>query len=74
VSLASVAPSEWHSGTGHAHAHARGPASPGATLSQVEFDRAAQKAVALAQQDKSAWTQPDVIKHTLVSLDTQRPS
>ena len=63
VSLASVAPSVWHSGTGHADAHARGPGSPGAALSQVEFARAAQKAVALAQQDKSAWTRADVIKY-----------
>ena len=63
VSLASVAPSVWHGGGGHADAHARGPDSPGAVLSQVEVARAAQKAVALAQQDKSAWTRADVIKY-----------
>ena len=62
VSLASVAPSVWHAG-GHADVYARGPASPGAGLSQVELARAAQKAVALAQQDKSAWTRADVIKY-----------
>ena len=62
VSLESVAPSVWHAG-GHADPYARGPASPGAGLSQVELARAAQKAVALAQQDKSAWTRADVIKY-----------
>ena len=63
MSLASVAPSVWHSGRGYADAHARGPDSSGAALSQVELARAAQKAVALAQQDKSAWTRADVIKY-----------
>jgi hypothetical protein len=63
VRLASVAPSVWHGDAGHADTHARGPASPGAVLSQVEVARAAQKAVALAQQDKSAWTRADVIKY-----------
>ena len=63
VSLASVAPSVWHGDAGRAAAHARGPDPPGAALSQVEAARAAQKAVALAQQDKSAWTRADVIKH-----------
>ena len=42
---------------------ARGPDASGAVLSQVEVARAAQKAVALAQQDKSAWTRADVIKY-----------
>jgi hypothetical protein len=58
VSLASVAPSVWHAATGRTAAHARG-----ASLTEVELARAAQKAVALAQQDKSAWTRADVIKH-----------
>jgi conjugative relaxase-like TrwC/TraI family protein len=61
VSLASVAPSVWHHGTGRVSAqprHAGGPA-----LSEVELARAAQKAVALAQQEKSAWTRADVIKY-----------
>jgi hypothetical protein len=62
VSLASVAPSVWHA-AGHADAHARGPGSPTITSPQVEVARAAQKAVALAQQDKSAWTRADVIKY-----------
>ena len=64
MSLASVAPSVWHGrGGNHADAQARGPDSASAVLSQVEVARAAQKAVALAQQDKSAWTRADVIKY-----------
>ena len=64
VGLASVAPSVWHGrGENHAGTHARGPGSPGPMPSQVELARAAQKAVALAQQDKSAWTRADVIKY-----------
>jgi hypothetical protein len=64
VSLASVAPSVWHDpGAGRASAHTGGPGSPGAGPGQLEVSRAAQKAVALAQQDKSAWTRADVIKY-----------
>ena len=62
VRLASVAPLVWHAGR-HADTKARGPGVPGAVLSQVELARAAQKAVALAQQDKSAWARADVIKY-----------
>jgi AAA domain/TrwC relaxase len=40
-----------------------GPGSPGPWPSQVEVRRAAQKAVALAQQDKSTFTPADVIKY-----------
>ena len=63
VSLASVAPSVWHGGEGHAAAHARSPGSPAPVPAELELARAAQKAVALAQQDKSAWTRADVIKY-----------
>ena len=62
VSLASVAPSVWHDG-GSAAARPRGPGDPGPVLSQLEISHAAQKAVALAQQEKSAWTRADLIKH-----------
>ena len=58
VSLASVAPSVWHGGVGHVDAHAHR-----AGLTELELTRAAQKAVTLAQQDKSAWTRADVIKY-----------
>ncbi len=63
VSLASVAPSVWH-GDGSAGACPRGPRNPGpAPISELELCRAAQKAVALAQQEKSTWTRADLIKY-----------
>ena len=61
ASLASVAPSVWHGAAGRAAAHAR--AAEATVLPELELARAAQKAVALAQQDKSAWTRADVIKY-----------
>ena len=61
VSLASVAPSVWHNGTGRAAAQPRGAHGP--ALTELELSRAAQKAVALAQQEKSDWTRADVIKY-----------
>ena len=61
VPLASVAPSVWHDATGHAAAHTRDPDGP--VLTELELARAAQKAVALAQQEKSTWTRADLIKY-----------
>ena len=62
VSLASVAPSVWHGGT--AGTHAGDPRGPGpASISELELSQAAQKAVALAQQEKSAWTRADLVKY-----------
>ena len=61
VPLASVAPSVWHTTSGHAAAQTRSPDS--AILTELELARAAQKAVALAQQEKSTWTRADVIKY-----------
>jgi conjugative relaxase-like TrwC/TraI family protein len=61
VNLASVAPSVWHAATGRAAAHAHDAGSQ--ALPELELSRAAQKAVALAQQDKSTWTRADVIKY-----------
>ena len=61
VRLASIAPSVWHGVTGRAAAHARG--ANGTVLSERELSRATQKAVALAQQEKSTWTRADVIKY-----------
>jgi conjugative relaxase-like TrwC/TraI family protein len=64
VSLASVAPSVWHDrGGSHAGARPRGPGDPGLAPSQLELARAAQKALALAQQDESTWTRADLIKY-----------
>ena len=62
VRLASVAPSVWHSQSGRASARTRGADRPRCPT-ELELARAAQKAVALAQQDKSAWTRADVIKY-----------
>jgi AAA domain/TrwC relaxase len=59
VPLASVAPSVW--GEGGARARDPGPSGPG--LSQLELTRAALKAVALAQQDKSTWARADLVKY-----------
>ena len=61
VSLASVAPSVWHGQSRRADSRTRG--ADGTVLTELELSRAAQKAVALAQQEKSAWTRADVIKY-----------
>jgi hypothetical protein len=61
VSLASVAPSVWHDGS--AGARTRGPGDSGPAPGQLELARAAQKAVVLAQQERSAWTRADLIKY-----------
>jgi len=61
IPLASVAPSVWHNTRSRAAAQPRSPDSPVPT--ELEVARAAQKAVALAQQDKSAWTRADLIKY-----------
>jgi len=63
VSLPSIAPSVWHDGGGHAGSRPRGPDDRGPAPSQLELARAAQKAVALAQQEKSTWTRADLIKY-----------
>jgi conjugative relaxase-like TrwC/TraI family protein len=62
VRLASVAPSVWHDGGGAA-ARTRDLGDPGPVLSQLKLSQAAQKAVALAQQEKSTWTRADLIKY-----------
>ena len=56
VPLASVAPSVWHDDAGRAAALKESPYP-------VELARAAQKAVTLAQQEKSTWTRADLIKY-----------
>jgi conjugative relaxase-like TrwC/TraI family protein len=65
VRLASVALSVWHGGTsGGSTARTRGPRDPGpAAVSELELSQASQKAVALAQQEKSTWTRADLIKY-----------
>src|SRR5436305_3138080 len=62
VSLASVAPSVWHGGG--AGSRTRGPRHLGpGPISVLELSQAAQKAIALAQQEKSTWTRADLIKY-----------
>ena len=61
ASLRPPAPSAWHDGS--AAARPRGPNDPGPVPSQLEISHAAQKAVALAQQEKSTWTRADLIKY-----------
>jgi hypothetical protein len=57
VPLASVAPSVWHA---TADADQDGEARDAA---DIEVVRAAHRALALAQQEKSAWTRADLVKH-----------
>ena len=54
IPLASVAPSVWHSGP-------RGARE--AVPENLVLSRAAQRAVALAQQEKSTWTRADLVKY-----------
>jgi hypothetical protein len=60
VPLASVAPSVWHADAHHADAVS---AAQDAAPEDIELARAAQRALALAQQEKSAWTRADLVKH-----------
>ncbi len=57
VPLASVAPSVWHAATDHAGA------AGGALNADTGLARAAERALALAQQEKSAWTRADLVKY-----------
>jgi conjugative relaxase-like TrwC/TraI family protein len=54
VALVSVAPTVWHN---------TAACTPTPGLTQLEMARTAQKAVDLAQRDKSTWTRADVIKY-----------
>jgi hypothetical protein len=62
VRLASVAPSVWHADAGRADAGARDAQDPDTVPPELELSRAAQRAVALAQQEKSTWARADVVK------------
>jgi conjugative relaxase-like TrwC/TraI family protein len=55
VPLASVAPSVWHASP---HGAASDPQDP-----DLDLARAAERALALAQEEKSAWTRADLVKH-----------
>jgi conjugative relaxase-like TrwC/TraI family protein len=63
VPLASVAPSVWHADPGGVGAQPRGADEWEAVPPELEQSRAAQRAVALAQQEKSTWTRADVLKY-----------
>jgi conjugative relaxase-like TrwC/TraI family protein len=63
VPLASVAPSVWGQGRGHASTRTQHPDPSGPQLSPLNLTRAAQKAIAMAQREKSTWTRADVVKY-----------
>jgi conjugative relaxase-like TrwC/TraI family protein len=63
VPLASVAPSVWHASTGRAEARPSDADAADAVPEELVLSRAAQQAVALAQQEKSTWTRADLIKY-----------
>jgi conjugative relaxase-like TrwC/TraI family protein len=63
VPLASVAPSVWHADPGRAGAGSRGAEDPSAVPEDLVLSRAAQQALALAQQEKSTWTRADLVKY-----------
>ena len=62
VPLASVAPSVWHADPARGPARAR-RGEPDTVPEAVALRRAAQQAVALAQQEKSTWTRADLVKY-----------
>jgi hypothetical protein len=57
----SVAPSVWHAATGNAAARDAEPA--GAVPRELALSRAAQQALAPAQQEKRTWTRADLVKY-----------
>jgi conjugative relaxase-like TrwC/TraI family protein len=61
VPLMSVAPSVWHADAGRAGPRDAPP--PEAVPEGLVLGRAAQQAVALAQQEKSTWTRADLVKY-----------
>ena len=63
VPLAEVAPSVWHASPGRATTEPRGAQDPETVPEDLVLSRAAQQAVALAQQEKSTWTRADLVKY-----------
>jgi len=49
----------WGQGGSHASTHTQDPDPSGPQLSPVQLTRAAQKAIALAQREKSTWTRAE---------------
>ena len=63
VPLAEVAPSVWHAARGRAAARRSNGQEHEAVPDDLVLRRAAQQAVALAQQEKSTWTRADLVKY-----------
>jgi conjugative relaxase-like TrwC/TraI family protein len=63
IPLASVAPTVWHADASHPGTRPRNADTPGAVPEELALSRAAQQAVALAQQEKSTWTRADLVKY-----------
>ncbi len=63
VPLALVAPSVWHADAGRAGSGPRGAGARDPVSEELVLRRAAQQAVALAQQEKSTWTRADLVKY-----------
>jgi hypothetical protein len=63
VRLAEVAPSVWHAGARSPAQRTRDGEAPETVPSELLLSRAAQQAVALAQQEKSTWTRADLVKY-----------
>src|SRR6185437_432249 len=63
VPLASVAPSVWHANADRSEPEPRDAGALHAVPEELVLSRAAQQAVALAQQEKSTWTRADLVKY-----------
>jgi conjugative relaxase-like TrwC/TraI family protein len=63
VPLAEVAPSVWHAAPGRAAHDPHDAEAPGVVPAEFAVRRAVQRAVALAQLEKSAWTRADLVKY-----------
>jgi conjugative relaxase-like TrwC/TraI family protein len=63
VPLASVAPSVWHAGARGTQPDQHGAPDVDAVPEVLALSRAAQQAVALAQEEKSTWTRADLVKY-----------
>jgi conjugative relaxase-like TrwC/TraI family protein len=63
IPLASVAPSVWHADAGRADPRPGHADAPDAVPYELVLSRAAQQAIALAQQEKSTWTRADLVKY-----------
>ena len=63
IPLASVAPAVWHASASRAARGQRDEQAQELVPEELVLRRAAQQAVALAQQEKSTWTRADLIKY-----------